>query len=56
MGGGMGGMGGGMGGMGGGMGGMGGGMGGMGGMMSLPPQDPSLLPGGAGSFEEKKSN
>ena len=45
---------------GGGGGGMGGGMGGggMGGMMSVPPQDPSTLPGGgnAGGFEEKKSN
>ena len=59
-----GGMGGGMGGMGGGgmggggMGGMGGGMGGMGGMMSVPPQDPSIFPGGPGSggFEQKKSN
>ena len=56
MGGGMGGMGGGMGGMGGGMGGMGGGMGGMGGMMSVPPQDPSQLPGGSSAYEEKKSN
>ena len=62
-GGGMGGMGGGgMGGMGGGGmggGGMGGGgMGGMGGMMSLPPQDPSTLPGGGstGGYEEKKSD
>ncbi len=52
--------GGGMGGMGGGGmggGGMGGGgMGGMGGMMSVPPQDPGTLPGGASGFEEKKSN
>jgi len=46
------------GGMGGGMGGGGMGGGGMGGMMSVPPQDPSTLPGGgsASGFEEKKSN